>query len=132
MPFKKLHAWILSRDFPDMGLLIARIGFGGMMFFGHGLGKLWNFSEAASRFPDPIGLGPEWSFAMAVFGEFFCALAIMLGWMMRYATVPFIITMMVATFIHHGADPFPDKEKALLYMVAGITLFLTGPGRFKV
>ena len=38
----------------DIGLLLGRIGFGLFMAFGHGLGKLQNYSVYSSKFPDPF------------------------------------------------------------------------------
>jgi len=40
--------------------------------------------------------------------------------------------MFVAAFIYHAEDPFTTQEKALMYLVSYIMLFLTGPGKFSV
>ncbi|MDA9951079.1 DoxX family protein [Oligoflexaceae bacterium] len=132
MPIKKMHNFINNQSYPNIGLLVLRLGMAGMMFFGHGLGKLWNFTQASGKFPDPLGIGSELSLSAAVFGEFFCSIALILGFMTRYASIPFVSTMLVAAFIQHGADPFAEKEKALLYLVGGVVLFFCGPGKFSV
>lgn len=121
--------------FTDIGLLILRLGFGFFMLAGHGWGKLSNFAERADSFADPIGLGSTVSLALAVFAEFFCSIAIMVGFLTRLALTQLIITMLVAAFIVHLDDPLfgrPGKELALVYLTAYLTLFLAGAGRFSV
>lgn len=116
----------------DTGLLILRVSFAGFMIYGHGWGKLIGFSEIHSHFPDPFGVGPSISLALAVFAEFFCAIAVAVGWMTRLAVVPLVTTMAVAAFMIHGADPFDKMEKALLFLAGYICVALLGPGKFSV
>jgi len=116
----------------DLGLLILRLGVGGMILFGHGWGKLVGFSVISQRFPDPLGLGSTVSLSLAVFAEFFCAIAVMMGLLTRLAVIPLCITMFVAAGIIHGLDPWSKKEMALLYAVPFLVLFFTGPGRFSL
>jgi putative oxidoreductase len=114
------------------GLLVLRLGAGGLLIYGHGWGKITKFSERASQFADPIGVGPEASFALVVFAEVFCAAAVMLGLGTRLAAVPIVIFTLVAVFVQHAADPFADKEKALLYGVPMLALIFTGGGRYSL
>jgi putative oxidoreductase len=67
-----------------------------------------------------------------IFAELICAVLVALGLFTRMATVPLIITMAVAFFVAHGADPFAKKELAFLYMTGFLGLFFTGPGDFSV
>lgn len=122
----------MKEQLASVGLLALRLGAGGLLLYGHGLGKLANFAGRAPKFADPIGLGPETSFALVVFAEVFCAGAVMLGLGTRLAAVPIVIFTVVAAFVQHGADPFDDKELALLYGVPMLTLILTGGGRFSL
>ena len=115
-----------------IGLLILRVTLGGVMLFAHGGGKLVNFADVSSKFPDPLGVGSPLSLGLAVFAEVFCAIAIMLGLFTRAAAVPLLITMLVAAFIVHGDDPFKKQEFALLYAVPFLALILTGPGRYSI
>jgi len=114
------------------GLLILRLGFGLMMAFGHGLGKLTGFGERATEFSDPLGVGSTMSMALVVFAEFFCSLAVVLGFATRAAVVPLAITMLVAVLVIHGDDPWKKQEFAMLYLVPYLTLLLTGPGRYSL
>lgn len=114
----------------DIGILILRILAGGTMALAHGWGKLINFSDKSATFPDPIGLGSSLSLGLAVFAEFFCAILIVMGVLTRLASIPVLITMLVAFFIIHADDPFSRKEMAFLYMGMFLTLLCTGGGRF--
>jgi len=117
----------------SLGLLVMRLAAGGMMAVGHGWGKLATFSETASRFPDPLGIGSSsMSLALVVFAELFCSLAVMIGFATRFAAIPIIVTMCVAAFSIHADDPWAKKEFALLYVIPFLTLVFTGAGKFSV
>jgi len=120
----------------SLSLLILRIVFGGFMLLGHGLPKLMSFGEKAAGFPDPLGVGPQTSMALAVFAEFFCAVLVTAGLLTRAALVPLMVTMAVAAFMVHGPHPWfgapPSKEMALLFLGAYAALFAAGPGKFSV
>lgn len=116
----------------DLGLLALRLGSGLTMAIAHGWPKLGRWAGSATQFADPIGVGPAASLALALFGELVCGVLIAAGLFTRLAAVPFAITMLVAAFVVHGADPFRKKELALAYALAGIVVALTGPGRFSV
>lgn len=116
----------------SVGLLLLRIGLGGTMLAAHGLGKLSNFSAYSEKFPDPIGLGPAVSLALAIFAEAVCSLAVVLGAATRFAAVPIVVTMLVAAVIVHGDDPWEKKELAVVYAIAFFSLVFTGPGAFSI
>ena len=116
----------------DLGLLILRVGFSVSLVVLHGYGKVGRFLEGSAKFPDPLGIGSSLSLGLAGFAEFLCALAIILGFITRLATIPIIVTMGVAFFIVHGGDPFADRELAFLYLIGFVCLFFTGPGRISV
>lgn len=114
----------------DCALLLVRIGTGCFMLT-HGWPKLAGFSERASKFADPFGIGSEASLALAVFAEFFCSILVILGLFTRFALIPLIITMLVVVLDVHINDPFAQQEKALLYLLLLITIFLLGSGRYS-
>ncbi len=115
----------------SLGLLILRLGAGGLMLGAHGWGKLMTFSEKSGKFPDPLGVGSQASLGLVVFAEVFCAAAIILGLFTRLAAIPLLITMLVAAFVIHGNDPFQKQEFALLYAVPYLALIFTGAGAFS-
>ena len=102
------------------------------MIFPHGWSKLVNFGAKMGGFPDPLGIGSTASLTGAVFTEFFCQILIILGIKTRWASLPLLFTMLVATFMVHGQDPWKIKEKAALYAVIYLTLFITNGGKFSV
>lgn len=116
----------------SLGLLVLRVGAGAMLFYGHGLPKLLHFAERAPRFFDPFGIGPARSLGLVVFAEVACSLLVVIGFATRFATIPPIVTMLVAAFAANAGQPFRERELALLYLAAFVTLLLTGPGRFAV
>lgn len=101
------------------------------MAFGHGWGKLMAFSEKAASFPDPLGIGSELSMTATVATEVFAAILVVVGLGTRFAAGSLVFTMCVAAFIVHGADPFGDKEMALLYTVIFLVITITGAGKFS-
>jgi len=113
-------------------ILLTRIAVGTFMLT-HGFPKLERLLAGGDiRFGNPIGLGPAVSLGLAVFAEFLCSVLIIIGLGTRLATVPLIVTMAVAAFISHGADPFARKELALMYLVVYVILLVTGGGKFSL
>ncbi len=112
----------------DFGLLILRLVAGGAMLT-HGYPKLQKLLAGNFQFGDPLGIGPEASLILAVFAEFLCSILVMIGLTTRLALIPLIITMAVAFFIVHAADPLKTKELSLVFLGIFVALFFTGPGR---
>jgi putative oxidoreductase len=115
----------------DLAVLILRI-FSGAFIITHGIPKLQKIMAGDLGFVDPIGLGPEVSLVLTAFAESVCGLLVLLGLGTRWATIPLIITMAVAGFIHHAADPFSGKEKPLLFLLIFVVLLLTGGGKYSL
>ena len=88
--------------------------------------------EGPVEFADPFGLGPEISLILAIFSEFLCAILIMIGFKTRLATIPLMITMLVAAFYAHGDDPFGEKELPLLFFTVFGSILISGAGSFSV
>ncbi|GAB1454288.1 DoxX family protein [Draconibacterium sp.] len=116
----------------DFILLLVRIAVAAFMLT-HGFPKLIKLLAGGEiRFADPFGFGMTFSLVLAVFAEFICSILIGLGIGTRLATIPLIITMSVAAFVAHGADPFGKKELALLYLVIYLFLLFAGSGKFSI
>ncbi|MBX3183845.1 MAG: DoxX family protein [Polyangiaceae bacterium] len=116
----------------DFALLSLRLWFGLAMAWAHGYGKITNlegFTANVAKMGLPLSsvLGPA-----AALSEFVGALLIALGLMTRLSAAFLLITMVVAAFVVHAADPFQKKELALSYAVVMGALLVTGPGRFSV
>ena len=104
-------------------MIIFRLFLGSSMLLAHGLPKLKKYSQLATTFPDPLGVGSSISLALVIFAEVVCSIFIIIGFKLRYALIPLIITMLVAAFIIHFDDPYSKKEMALLYLFGYLTLF---------
>ena len=115
----------------DLGLLFLRIS-SSILMLTHGLPKLQKLISGNFEFGDPIGIGSTPSLFLAVIGEFICPILIIVGFKTRWATVPTIITMLVAALIVHGADPFNVKEKAVIFLIAFVTVLMMGPGKYSL
>ncbi len=116
----------------DFGYLALRVGAGGTMFWQHGWPKLMSFSERMDDFADPFGLGPALSLILIVLAEVLCSALVVLGLWTRLAVIPLIIGMAVIVFMVKGDASFGEKELAVVYLLAFVTILFTGSGRFAV
>lgn len=117
----------------DVGLLLLRVTFGGLMLINHGWGKMMKLlGDDPIQFADPIGIGETASLALTVFAEVICAALITIGFLTRWAIIPLIITMLVAIFIVHISDPFKKMEMAILYLIPYVVLWMNGAGKYSV
>jgi putative oxidoreductase len=102
------------------------------MMLTHGFPKFQNLLSGNLEFGDPLGLGATPSLFLAIIGEFICPILVIVGFKTKWAAVPTAITMAVAAFVVHGADPFSVKEKALLYLVLFVAIIFLGPGKYSI
>ena len=132
---KSIIQWIKNPGahgpFASLGILLLRVGAGGMMLFGHGWGKLTGFGNLSDKFPSVMGIGSTPSLALAVFAEVVCAALLVLGVATRFAALNLLVTMLVAALLIHGDDPFSKKELALAYATMFAALVCTGGGRYS-
>ncbi|MFW6350933.1 MAG: DoxX family protein [Bacteroidota bacterium] len=121
----------------DLAALILRLGFGLFIVFGHGLGKLQMLLAGNIQFPDLFGIPSVVNLTLAMLAEFVAGIMVVVGLRTRLATIPLMITMLVAALIFHADDPLfssegPSKEFALLYFFAFAGIFFLGSGRYSV
>ena len=115
----------------NIGLLLLRIGFGGVMLT-HGMPKLQKILAGDFSFGDPIGIGSTASLILAVLCEVLFPIIVIIGFKTRLSAIPVIITMAIAAFVVHAEDPFATKEKAILFLIGFIVIALLGAGKFSV
>ncbi len=115
----------------NLELLILRVGFSGLMLT-HGIPKINLLFENPIEFADPIGVGATTSLILTLIGEVLAPILVLIGFKTKWAALPVIITMAVAAFVVHLSDPIGVKEKALLYLIGFIVIFLAGPGKYSV
>lgn len=115
----------------NFGLLLLRVAFSGMLLT-HGIPKLLKLFSGNLGFADPFGMGQTVSLILAIIAEVIFSILIIVGFKTRLATIPIIITMLVAAFIFHGNDPFGSKELPLLYLIGFVSIAFLGPGKFSI
>ncbi|MBC6368173.1 DoxX family protein [Algoriphagus sp. AK58] len=121
-----------NKTLNNLGLLLVRLLAGGMMLT-HGIPKIGRLlGEGPVKFANPFGIGPEVSLIMAIFSEVVCSILIMVGFKTRIATIPLMITMLVAAFYAHWNDPFGKKELPLLYFAVFLGILIAGAGKFSL
>lgn len=117
----------------NRGIFILRICFPLLMLLEHGWPKVRTLlSGDPIRFADPIGLGVTLSFILVAFAESVCMIPVMAGFFNRLFLIPPIINFTVATFLFHRSDPFTGKEKAFMFLLVFIILFIIGKGPFNI
>ncbi|QQX76716.1 MULTISPECIES: DoxX family protein [Aequorivita] len=115
----------------NLGLLLLRVGFGALMLT-HGIPKLLKMLSGDFSFGDPIGIGETATLILAVLCEVLFPLLVIIGFKTRLSVIPVIITMAVAAFIVHAADPFGTKEMAILYLIGFTAIALLGAGKYSI
>ena len=122
---------MMTKNFNDLALLLLRLGFGGLMLT-HGIPKLSKLGDSPIEFPDPIGVGATASLILTLIGEVVAPALIVIGYKTKLAAIPAAITMLVAAFVVHFSDPLGTKEKALLYLIGFVVIFLAEPGKYSI
>ncbi len=98
----------------------------------HGLSKLTGFIQMSSTFPDPLGIGREFSLVLAIFGEVGCSILLILGLLTRLALIPMVFTMCIAFFVIHAGEPFAAKEPAFTFLLTFVILWISGAGKYSL
>jgi putative oxidoreductase len=128
---RRLLSYSASLPIASLGLLILRIGFGGLLMV-HGYDKIMHYSEMKTQFMPFLGLAPSVSLGLLVFAEFVCSIFVVLGLLTRFACVPVIIAMSVALFQAHGGDVTGKGQAATLFLLVFLSILFTGPGKYSL
>lgn len=130
--FKKMNSPRLDEIVsPQVAVFLLRIGAASLMLT-HGVPKLMRVLDGNFGFADPLGIGPVVSLFLVTFAEAVCAFFVLIGLWTRAALIPLIINMIVIVFVAHAGDPFGDKELGLFFLIAWVTLFVTGGGKYSL
>ncbi|HVX27672.1 MAG TPA: DoxX family protein [Parafilimonas sp.] len=116
----------------NFSMLVLRVVFGLLMISKHGYDKLVKFPTLQYHFYNFLGMGSRISLSLAMFAEVLCSLFVVIGLFTRFATIPLIITMLVATFGANAGRPLVEDEASLSYLAAFVVLLFCGPGRISV
>ena len=118
-------------SYNGLALLVLRVSASAMMLT-HGIPKIEKLFNSPIEFSDPLGIGPLFSLILTLIGEVVAPILIIIGLKSRFASIIALITMLVAAFVVHAGDSFGQKEKALLYALCFLVIFLAGPGKFSI
>jgi putative oxidoreductase len=116
----------------DLALLVLRMFTGLAMALAHGIGKVppkEGFVNGVGELGFPAPLLFAWAAGLA---EFAGGLLLAAGLFTRPAALMILMTMLVAAFRRHAADPFDVKEKALLYAAVAFFFLIAGGGRLAL
>ena len=120
----------------DVGLLIMRITFGGLMYYNHGHAKLFGGVDRwyglGGALTNLIGFEFLRTFfgLMASLSESIFALFIVAGLLTRISSSLLGFTMLIATLFHLLDGDFP--EMAILYLIFCVLMLVAGPGKYSV
>ncbi len=122
---------MFTKNYNDLALAILRIGASALMLT-HGIPKIERLFAEDIQFPDPLGIGAPTSLSLVIIGEVIGPLFIIFGFRTKLAAIFPIATMLGAFFFVHLSDPIGKQEKALLFLMAFLVIFLAGPGKYSI
>jgi len=123
-------------NYRDFGLLLLRLGAGGVISLVHGYAKLiggpskW---EAVGGAMGQFGINffpVFWGF-MAMASEFFGGLLLMLGLLHRWAAIFLTFTMIVAATTKITAEGLPAGAYPLVMVFVFASMIFLGPGKLS-
>lgn len=118
--------------FNEATMTALRVVTGLLMAFLHGAGK---FPPNEQLIGGVSSLGfpaPELFAWLAAIAELVGGIFIAVGFFTRPAAFMLFVTMFVAVFFRHAADPLNVKELGVLYMFVALIFLARGAGRWSV
>ena len=123
---------VIQENHRDLGLTALRILPAFFLIYGHAWARLVNYSAMAPEFFDPIGIGARLTLVLVILAEFCCSFCVLVGFKTRYATLPIIAVMAVASFVAHAGEGFEQRERSLLYLASFLAVLFLGGGRWSL
>jgi putative oxidoreductase len=131
----------LKKDFlrnKDLGLLVLRVGLGGMMLF-HGIHKLMHGVGAIAGMLANLGL-PTFLAYGTYLGEVVAPIMIVAGYRTRIGSFVFAVNMIVAILMAHMTMLFSVDaatggwliELPMLYLIGATALCFSGGGKYAM
>lgn len=122
-----------NANWNDLGLLFLRVMTGvGIAYHGYGKvfgGHITKLTQGVAAMGLPFPEVMAWAAALS---EFVGGILIAIGLFTRPAALSVFITMTVAAFVAHKADPLQVKELALAYWTISGALVFLGSGSFSI
>ena len=127
----------ITDKFGDIGILIARLGFGLYLSLAHGFAKLPPSEQMVGGLEKmglPMPMAMAW---LAAFAEGIATLFVAVGLLTRPMALMAVVTMGVAAFAAHGNDPWASmggasKEPAMMYFIGFLAIAFLGGGNLSI
>ena len=96
----------------------------------HGITKLQDYEMLYPSFPDLLGLGGGTTLTIITLIEVGCSALLIIGLLVRPASIILAIGMFTATFIAFPHKTFAQGELSFVYMGIYLALAISGGGRY--
>ena len=121
----------------DIGKLLLRVSVAVLMLF-HGISKALHGIDGIKFLVDRAGL-PEFVAYGVYFGEIVVPLLLIFGLFTRISALVFVVNMVFAILLVHGADLFTLGktgglviELPLFYLLGALVIFFIGAGKYSL
>lgn len=137
---ERLFIKITGYTYSNLGRLFIRL-FVGLMFMQFGIRHLINFNEISNTFPGTLGMSHETSLIVMIVIELVCSLFIMTGFLTRLATIPPILSMILAehyiladmqTVSPYLIDSVQPGYLPIMFIGIYFYIILAGPGKISL
>ncbi|MBK1891717.1 DoxX family protein [Undibacterium sp. 14-3-2] len=129
---KKYLNQLLTRNFPDAGLLLLRLAGSLLLIYVHGLPKITAYSAELRHIEDPLHIGATLTLSMAIFSEVFCPVLIALGFLTRLACLPVLFLLFISMLFVHPEWTIAEGQFGWLLMIIFASIALAGPGCYSL
>lgn len=111
---------------------LMRITYGALLIY-HGAKKVFDgLGNLATELGEKGWPMPMFQAFMAAYTEFAGGILLVVGLFSRPVAAMNVVLFTIITFIFSAEDPFPKKEKALVFLILAIYFFFAGPGKWSV
>ena len=91
--------------------------------------RMLEFSEFLANFGVPMSLVAA---HVSVYAQFICGILFIIGWKLRWAALVMIINFIMAIFLVHIGDSYPNTFPAIMMLSGSIFLLLSGAGPISI
>ncbi len=131
---------ITGKTYSNLARLFLRL-FVGVMFMQFGIRHLMHCEQMSATFPGTLGMSQETSLIVMIVIELVCSLLIMVGFLTRLATLPPIVSMLIAehyiladmqTISPHLIDSVQPGYLPIMFIGIYLFIILAGPGKISL
>jgi putative oxidoreductase len=132
--FIRLLKWSADADAnaANIGLLFLRVSSSALLLIVHGWPKIIHFSTELSIIDDPLHIDRLPTLLLAIFAEVICPLFIIPGLFTRFAVIPVLILLVVASIGVHPEWTIFEAQFSILFGIIFLALAITGAGKLSV